>query len=99
MTEIKLEYRTFDKIVDRKLDKMDVDGVGEFEIGIYECLVEFLSIYKFDSKLYIKSKEKLETHLDSLKNEIKTGGDFNIGKCSNIIDIIDIIDIIEPSKN
>lgn len=93
MTEIKLEYRAFQKIVDRKLDKMDADGVGEFEIGIYECLVEFLSIYKFDSKLYIKSKEKPETYLDSLKNEIKTGGDFNIGKCSKNIDFI------EPSKN
>jgi hypothetical protein len=93
MTELKLEYRAFQKIVDRKLDKMDADGVGEFEIGIYECLVEFLSYYKFDSKHYIKSKEKPKTYLDSLKNEIETGGYFNLGIYSNVVDFI------EPSKN
>ena len=32
--------------VDQKLNKMDIEGVEEYRIGVYECLVEFLTYYK-----------------------------------------------------
>jgi len=84
MNCLKNEYRSFDRIVDRKLNNMDANGVGEFEIGIYECLIEFLSYYKFDSKQYKlkKSKSKPKTYLEKISDEIIYGGDFDVEKIS-----------------
>ena len=36
----------FETTVDQKLNKMDIEGVEEYRIGVYECLVEFLTYYK-----------------------------------------------------
>lgn len=85
MNSLKTEYRSFDRIVDRKLNKMDTNGVGEYQIGVYECLVEFLSYYKFDSKQYKiknKSKSKSKSYLEKISDEIIYGGDFDVEKIS-----------------